>query len=85
MKRSKKLIHRVVKHPQKIHAWACFSRSGFGKLITFTGALTGKRLVKIYEEGLKTSSILLFDGDWVLQEDNDPKHTSKVAKKNGKK
>lgn len=81
MKRSKKLVYRRVKHSQKIHAWAGFSQSGFGKIITFTGILTSSRMIDIYKEGLVQPPIILFDGDWTLQEDNDPKHTSKVAKK----
>jgi transposase len=81
MRKSKKLIYRKVKHPQKIHAWGGFSDSGFGKLITFTGILTSKRMIELYEDGLLPSSTILFDHDWILQEDNDPKHTSKVSKK----
>ena len=37
-------------------------------------------MCKVYQRGPLPSS-KLFDGDWVLQEDNDPKHTSKLAKK----
>ena len=40
-------------------------------------------LVKIYNKGLLPSAAKWFSGEedeWVLQEDNDPKHTSKWAK-----
>ena len=80
MSKSKKLISRKVKHPQKIHAWGGFSDAGFGKLITFTGTLTSKRIIELYENGLLPSSDI-FDHDWLLQEDNDPKHTSTLCKK----
>ncbi len=76
-----KLIYRRVKHPPKIHAWGCFSRSGFGKIITFTGILNAKRMKKIYKQGLKSSASYLFEDDWILQEDNDSEHMSNLCKK----
>ena len=80
MLRHRKLIHRKVKHPYKIHAWGCFSKHGFGELITFTGILNGKRMQQLYENELLPSAEYLFDRDWVFQEDNHPKHMNKVAK-----
>ena len=41
-------------------------------------------MCSIYEQGLLASAHELFgEGniDWILQEDNDPKHRSKIAKK----
>lgn len=76
-----KVISRVVKHPLKLHMWACFSMYGFGRIVIFSGTLNAKRMVKIYQNGLLSSAKDLFDDDWTLQEDNDPKHMSKLAKK----
>ena len=45
--------------------------------------LNAKLLVQIYNKGLLPSAAEWFgdeEEDWVLQEDNDPKHTSKIAK-----
>ena len=76
-----KKIFRTVKHPVKVHVWGCLSAKGFGKLHIFTGILTGTRMCKIYQHSLLPSVATLVpkNSDWVLQEDNDPKHTSKVA------
>ena len=76
-------IFRVVKHPQKIHVWGCFCSKGFGKLHIFKENLTGAGIVKIYNK-LLVPYITMFnfdkDNGWLFQEDNDPKHTSKLSK-----
>lgn len=77
-------VIRTVKHPQKVHVWGCFSAAGFGKLFIFKEILIAKLLVKIYRTALLPSMKQFgFDEDigWLFQEDNDPKHTSKMAKK----
>lgn len=77
-------VFRSVKHPLKVHVWGCFSTSGFGKLICFQRNLNANFMVTLYEEGLLPSVEILFDEDcvdWILQEDNDPKHRSKLANK----
>jgi hypothetical protein len=38
-------------------------------------------MIELYENGLLPSSDILFDHEWLLQEDNDPKHTSTLCKK----
>lgn len=78
----KKKVIRTVKHPVKVNAWACFSASGFGEIICFERNLDAKFMCTIYEKGLLPSVQKLFGEDnldWVLQEDNDPKHRSKLA------
>lgn len=80
--RRKKII-RTVKHPLKVHVWGCFSASGFGDLICFQRNLNADFMCTIYERGLLSSVNRLFgvdDDNWILQEDNDPKHRSKIAK-----
>lgn len=75
---------RSVKHPPKVHVYGCFSSAGFGKLICFTGNLNATRLVTLYNKGLLPSAETLFgpgNRDWILQEDNDPKHKSRKAAK----
>lgn len=76
-------VTRTVKHSGKVHVWGCFCSKGFGKLIIFTGNMNAEFLIEIYKKGLIPSSKKFFsDGndDWILQEDNDPKHMSKKAK-----
>lgn len=75
-------VVRTVKHPAKVHVWGCFSKQGFGKITCFTGTLTGVRMVKIYKRALVKSVEKWYtsNDEWIFQEDNDPKHTSKVAK-----
>lgn len=77
-------VYRTVKHPQKVHVWGCFSAQGFGKLICFERNLDALFMCSIYERGLLPSACELFGEDnidWILQEDNDPKHRSKICKK----
>ena len=76
-------VIRTVKHPPKVHAWGCFSFNGFGRLYLFQDNLNADLPVTIYEEALLPSAQEMFDDaevPWLLQEDNDPKHTSKKAK-----
>jgi transposase len=78
----KRKIIRTVKHPLKVHVWGCFSASGFGRLICFQRNLNAEFMCNIYEKGLLASANGFFgDGnlDWILQEDNDPKHRSRLA------
>lgn len=78
----RKKICRTVKHSAKVHVWGCFSALGFGKLVCFRRNLNGEFMCKVYEQGLLPSSSEFFGAgnlDWFLQEDNDPKHRSKIA------
>jgi transposase len=75
---------RSVKYPPKVHVYGCFSSAGFGKLICFTENLNAARLITLYKKSLLPSAETFFgpgNQDWILQEDNDPKHTSKMAAK----
>lgn len=76
-----KHVVRSVKHPVKLHAWGCFCSKGFGQLYLFTQKLDASLMVEIYKKGLIPSAKLWFNekSEWTLQEDNDPKHRSKLA------
>ena len=76
---SEKIYQRRFKHYPKIHVWGCFSKLGFGRIVLFKENLTAKKLLDIYEEGLLPSVKVIDSHDWILQEDNDPKHTAKLA------
>lgn len=79
-----RVVKRIVKHPQKIHVWACFCANGFGRLFIFKNNLNALLMVRIYERALLPSlSDFGFDQEegWLFQQDNDPKHRSRLAKK----
>lgn len=70
----------TIKHPLKLHIWGCFSSKGFGEIFMFTQNLNSDLLCTIYEKALLPSAESWFD-EWILQEDNDPKHMAKKSKK----
>lgn len=77
-----RFLKRTVKHPIKVHVWGCFCKRGFGCLFVFTGILNAERMRKIYKKCLMRSAEKFYGSDtttWVLQEDNDPKHRSKLC------
>lgn len=75
-------VQRTVKHPVKVHLWGCFSKEGFGALHLFSENLNAARMVKIYRKALLPTvehQFISKNEDWILQEDNDPKHRSIVC------
>ena len=72
-------ISPTVKHGGgKIQVWGCFSYEGVGKLYRINGIMDGKK----YREILKNQMaphLRDLGMDFVFQQDNDPKHKSKVA------
>lgn len=74
-------IQKTVKHGGgSIMLWGCFSKSGVGKLVKIEGRMTGNSYVSLLEENLTESANMMSLGQFVFQQDNDPKHTSRVAK-----
>ena len=63
----------------KIMAWGGFSVEGKTSLFCFRSIMTGQYYVEIIRRHLPEIN-RMFNGDWRLQQDNDPKHTSRVAK-----
>ena len=60
-----------------------FFLNGFGQLYLFQDNLNADLLITIYEDVLLPSAREMFEDaedPCLLQEDNDPKHTSKKAK-----
>lgn len=68
------------KNRQKIHAWGGFSSCVATSLYCFTGKMNAEFFVGILQEQLPEIKEVMGD-DWRLQQDNDPKHTSRLAKK----
>jgi hypothetical protein len=75
------VVHRE-KHPDKVHMWGCFSAHGMGDLYMFEENLDGPLMVRILKQCLLRSAQRLFPpGQWFFQQDNDPKHKSKLVQK----
>jgi len=65
------------KHPQKIHIWGGISMKGPTPLVMFGGIMNASRYAVILENGLLPFIRRNFPINHHLQQDNDPKHTSK--------
>lgn len=66
-----------------ILVWGCFSYKGIGNLVFIDDKLTGIKYVDILKQNLLQSAIKFgIESEFVFQQDNDPKHKSKVATKN---
>lgn len=61
--------------------WGCFSKTGIGKLVKIEGRITGIDYYNILNNNLLQSAERMSLGSFIFQQDNDPKHTSKVASK----
>ena len=75
-------IKPSVKHPLSIMIWGCFTSEGIGNLVLIDGTLDAKLYCRILKEDfLGTLGWYNLSSDnIVFQQDNDPKHTSKLAK-----
>ena len=79
-KRNQKRVLPTVKHSPKIHIWAAFSAMGTFTLCIFTQNMDAQFFVHILKWHL-TDQARAFHGDsWILIQDNDPKHTYRLAK-----
>ncbi|GJQ76137.1 hypothetical protein Trydic_g1885 [Trypoxylus dichotomus] len=81
-RRRNRIVERTIKHVVKVHVWECFSVRDFGTLCVFNGNLNAQRMVQLYKKGLLTTAKVLFTSDtenWILQEDNDRKHRSRLC------
>uniref|UniRef100_A0A9J8CLU9 Transposase n=1 Tax=Cyprinus carpio carpio TaxID=630221 RepID=A0A9J8CLU9_CYPCA len=61
-----------------VMVWGCFAASGPGRLAVINGTMNSAVYQKILKENVRPSvRDLKLKRTWVLQQDNDPKHTSK--------
>jgi transposase len=72
-------IRRIPKDRTKIFAWGGFCIKGKSSLFCFSEIMDAKFYVDILRRHTPEIEQLLGD-DWRFQQDNDPKHTSRVAK-----
>jgi len=70
----------TVKHDKKIMVWGCFAAHGVGRLYRVQGILEQFQYAHIIDHEMMPSAQNLFPrGEWIFQEDNDPKHTSHMC------
>ena len=61
--------------------WGCMAASGVGNLVKIDGTMNAVGYLRILQENLVDSAIKLgLETDFVFQQDNDPKHTSRLLK-----
>ncbi|KAK3551068.1 hypothetical protein QTP70_011482 [Hemibagrus guttatus] len=74
----KNIIPTVKYGGGSVMVWGCFAASGPGRLAVINGTMNSAVYQKILEENVRPSvSDLKLKRTWVLQQHNDPKHTSK--------
>jgi transposase len=73
-------LRTQVPHAQRLSLWACFSGNRVGKLYIFDDILDAKKMKQILRDYLLPSATELFvNRPWWFQQDNDPKHKSKLV------
>jgi len=72
-------IRPMPKDRSKIFAWGGFCVKGKTSLFCFRRIMDGKYYTEILEKHIPEIRSMLRD-EWRLQQDNDPKHTSRVAR-----
>ncbi len=74
-------IKPTVKHGGgNIQVWGCFAYSGVGHLHRIDSTLTKEKYHSILQRHATPSGLHLCGEGFILQQDNDPKHTSKLCK-----
>lgn len=77
--RGQRPVRRIPKDRTRINAWGGFCSRGKTSLHCFRENMTGQFYVEIIREHIPEIKRML-RSNWRLQQDNDPKHTSRVAK-----
>jgi transposase len=78
--KDKRPVRRIPKDRSRVNAWGGFCAVGKTDLYCFREIMTGEVYVDIIGKHIPQVENML-DGRWRLQQDNDPKHTSRVAKR----
>ncbi|CAF1657717.1 unnamed protein product, partial [Adineta ricciae] len=70
----------IPKNRQKIMVWGAFSIKGLLQCYSFRTIMNGRLYVEILQNHLIGNARKQFGRRWRYQQDNDPKHTSRIAK-----
>ena len=71
----------TVKHGGgSVMVWGCFSSNGVGDLIRIDGIMRKEDYRRILEHNAIPSGLRLIGEGFVMQQDNDPKHSSKLCR-----
>jgi hypothetical protein len=69
-------------HPDRVSIWGCMSGAGVGDIHVFTDTLDAPLMRTILSTHLIPSARRLFpSGTWWFEQDNDPKHTSRIVQR----
>ena len=68
------------KHDAYVMVWGAFAYSGVGSLHTISGRMNSDMYIGIMDEYVLANGVELCGDDFIFQQDNDPKHTSKTTK-----
>jgi len=63
-----------------VTVWGVFSAQGVGPLVEINGIMNAAIYKDILEQNLLTYAEETMPQNWIFQQDNDPKHTSKLLK-----
>lgn len=75
------LTQATVKHSKYIMVWGCFSALGLGHLTEICGKMNAEMYKNTINEHLfESASEMGILNDFIFQQDNDPKHTSRLFK-----
>ncbi len=74
-------LQGTVKHDKKIMVWGAFSAQGVGKLIRIKGILVKEKYRQILIKHAVPCGKKLIGKSFILQQDNDPKHTANIVKR----
>ena len=70
-----RILKPAPKHALKVHVWAGISKRGATNICVFDKIIDGALYIRILQDFL-----LPFLTEYCFMQDNDPKHTSRVAK-----
>lgn len=74
-------IQPTIKHGGgSVFVWGCISASGVGNLIRISDKLNARRYLQILKDFGVPSGRRLIGPNFMMQQDNDPKHTSRIVK-----
>ena len=77
---SQRFTKSTVKSNVSLTVWGAMGYNSIGKLVKVDGIMDAKKYLNILDEGLQASVTMNgWTRQYVLQMDNDPKHTSKAA------